>query len=163
MRKIITSSLIALAVVLSSAQGQVATLTDTTLVMSDGIVLDAVYGYPASGPSPAGYPAILFVHGFNGNKNNMRSYVQSFANDGYVTAAYSIRGQGFSQGDFDMFTSPRLMGDLRAVIAFIAALPNVNASKIGIAGASQGGIHAWAAAALGMPVACVVSVVANGR
>ncbi len=145
------------------AHAQAPRVVDTTIIADDGIRLDAIYGHPGSTPPAEGFPGIVFVHGFNGSKNDMRSYVQNFAAAGYATATYSVRGQGNSQGVFSMFTAPRVLDDLRNVIAFVAALPHVRADRIGVAGASQGGIHAWAAAAFGMPVRCVVSIVANGR
>jgi predicted acyl esterase len=136
---------------------------DTTVIMDDGIALDALYAVPDGQPPSDGWPAVLFVHGFGGSKNNMKSYALKYASQGYATAAYSVRGQGSSGGYFSMFTSPRILDDLRAMIAFTASLPHVNPGRVGVGGASQGGLHAWSAVAFGMNVRTVVSIVANGR
>jgi len=136
---------------------------DMFVPMSDGIQLDALVAKPSTPVPASGYPAILLVHGFGGSKNNVRTLAGSFASQGYVSVGYSVRGQGNSQGLFDFFTSPRILGDLREMISFTATLEHVNADRIGVIGASQGGLHAWNAAAYNMPVRAVVSVIANGR
>ncbi len=139
------------------------TVVDTTLAMSDGIVLDALYVLPNSAPPASGYPAVLLVHGFGGNKNGGRSTALAFARSGYASTAYSVRGQGASGGEFDFFTSERIRADLQSMIDFTKALPRVNPERIGVQGGSQGGIHAWMAAAYDMKVRAVASFVANGR
>ena len=139
------------------------TQKDTILTMSDAVVLDALYIVPASPPPAGGYPAIVFVHGFSGSKEDVRSWALSYAQRGYVTSGYSVRGQGGSGGEFDFFTSERVLADLKAVIDFTKALPDVRADRVAVAGGSQGGIHAWAAAAAHLGVRTVVSMIANGR
>jgi len=155
----LTTLLIALLTFTTQAQ----TLRDTTLTMSDDVVLDAFYVLPDTPPPAGGHPAVLLVHGFGGSKNNNTSLARSFAREGYAATAYSVRGQGASEGMFDFFTSDRIIADLRSMVDFTRALPNVNAERIGVMGGSQGGIHAWNAAAYDMGVRAVVSVVANGR
>jgi pimeloyl-ACP methyl ester carboxylesterase len=106
---------------------------------------------------------VLLVHGFGGNKNNNSTLARELAAEGYVATSYSVRGQGGSGGRFDFFTSDRILEDLRSMIAFTKGLPDVHAGRVGVMGASQGGLHAWNAAAYGMDVRAVVSVIANGR
>lgn len=157
------STLTALLLLLLAHAMPAQSLRDTTLTMSDGAVLDAFYVLPDT-PAPAGgYPAVLLVHGFGGSKNNNASLARSFALEGYAAAAYSVRGQGSSEGTFDFFTSERILADLRAMVDFTRAMPGVNAQRVGVMGASQGGIHAWNAAAYDMDVRAVISIVANGR
>jgi pimeloyl-ACP methyl ester carboxylesterase len=136
---------------------------DTVLTMSDAVKIDALYIVPASPPPPEGYPAIVFVHGFSGSKEDVRSWALSYAQRGYVTSGYSVRGQGNSGGEFDFFTSERVLADLKAVIDFTKSLPGVRANRVAVAGGSQGGIHAWAAAAAHLGVRTIVSMIANGR
>ena len=145
----------------SPAPAQV--VVDTTLVMSDGVRIDALYALPVGAPPADGHPAILLVHGFGGSKNNNRALALSYAREGYAAAAYSVRGQGASEGTFEFFASPRILDDLRACFAFTAALPAVNPGRVAVMGGSQGGLHAWNAAAYGMGARCVVSMIANGR
>lgn len=139
------------------------TITDTTLLMSDGIALDAFYVMPEMPPPDGGHPAILLVHGFGGSKNNNRSLALDFAREGYAATAYSVRGQGNSEGEFEFFTAPRILDDLRECIAFTGQLGNVNPERLAVLGASQGGMHAWNAAAYDMGVRTAVSIIANGR
>ncbi|MBE0643715.1 MAG: alpha/beta fold hydrolase [Bacteroidetes bacterium] len=139
------------------------TVVDTTLVMSDGAKVDALYVLPVTPAPPGGYPAIVLVHGFAGSKNNNRSTAIGFAREGYAATAYSVRGQGNSEGLFEFFTAPRILDDLRENIAFAKQLRRVNAERVAVLGGSQGGLHAWNAAAYGMGARCVVSIIANGR
>lgn len=136
---------------------------DTTVQAADEVVLDAFYMYPAAPAPTGGYPAVLLVHGFGGSKNNNLSLARGFRDAGYVATSYSVRGQGESGGMFDFFTSDNLLSDLQIMIDFTKALPNVRGDRVGVMGASQGGIHAWNAAAYDMGARAVVSVVANGR
>ncbi len=137
--------------------------TETTVTMSDGVVLDALYFRPTTQAPANGYPAILLVHGFAGSKNDVRTLARTFATQGYVTVGYSVRGQGASGGLFDFFSSERILGDLRAMIDYTAHQPQVNPDRVAVLGGSQGGLHAWFAAAYQMPVRTVVSIIANGR
>ncbi len=156
-----TSIFLLLLLVLTSPS-QAQTVRDTLLVMDDGVSLDAIYALPpVAAPRPV--PAIVFVHGFNGSKADVRSNVLAYAGLGYATVGYSVRGQGASEGEFDFFTSPRLMDDLRSVMGTAAALPGVNPARVGVAGASQGGLHAWGAAARNLGARAVISIVSNGR
>ena len=148
---------------LTLAQASSQTVVDTTVVREDNVTLDALYVLPTTPPPVQGYPAILLVHGFGGSKNDNRAVALDYARRGYASAAYSVRGQGSSGGQFDFFGSDAILGDLRAMIDFTAGLPAVNPDRIGVEGGSQGGIHAWMAAAHRMNVRAVSSIIANGR
>lgn len=139
------------------------TVVDTILVMSDGARIDALYVLPTTARPAAGYPAVLLVHGFAGSKNNNRSDALAYARAGYAATAYSVRGQGASEGLFDFFASPRILADLRAAVDFTRRLRGVDSSRVAVVGGSQGGLHAWNAAAYGMGARCVVSLIANAR
>ncbi|MBR9974300.1 MAG: alpha/beta fold hydrolase, partial [Bacteroidetes bacterium] len=138
-------------------------VVDTTLLMNDGVRIDALYVLPVTPPPAGGHPAILLVHGFGGSKNNNRNNALDYARAGYATTAYSVRGQGASEGLFEFFASPRILDDLRACLAFTTGLPDVNGQRVAVVGGSQGGLHAWNAAAFDMGARCVVSMIANGR
>jgi predicted acyl esterase len=156
-------SLIMAALLCAAIPTSAQTLTETSVSMSDAVTLDAFVCTPGSPAPSGGYPAVLFVHGFGGSKNDVRSLALIYAADGYVTVGYSVRGQGRSGGVFDFFNSERLLGDLRAMIDYTATQPQVNASRVAVVGGSQGGLHAWFAAAYDMPVRTVVSFISNGR
>jgi predicted acyl esterase len=139
------------------------TTVDTVLTMSDGAKLDLLYCIPSTAPPAAGYPGVVIVHGFQGSKESVRANAVDYAKLGYVTLGYSVRGQGGSEGEFDFFTSERVLADLKAMIDFTKALPGVNDDRVGVLGGSQGGIHAWAAAAHHLGARAVASIIANGR
>ena len=138
-------------------------VVDTAVQMSDGVTLDLLYARPQVNPPFEGFPAILFVHGFAGNKDAHRNDAKNFASLGAMAVSYSVRGQGASGGTFSFFTEDRILDDLREMIAFTKSLPNVNPDKIAVYGFSQGGLHAWSAAAYDMGVRTAVSFIANGR
>ncbi len=163
MQSLRTAPAILAAVLLMAMPGRAQVAVDTTLVMSDGVRLDALYVLPTTPRPPEGYPAILLVHGFGGSKNNNRALAVNYARRGFAAAAYSVRGQGSSEGLFTFFAAPRILDDLRENIAFTKQLPGVNPARIAVQGGSQGGLHAWNAAAYDMGVRCVVSIIANGR
>ncbi|MDX9760360.1 MAG: alpha/beta fold hydrolase [Bacteroidota bacterium] len=139
------------------------TVIDTLLVMDDGVRIDALYVLPLGPPPSNGYPGILLVHGFAGSKNNNRATALAYARAGYAATAYSVRGQGNSEGFFTFFAAPRILDDLRTALRFTRTLRGVDSTRVAVVGGSQGGLHAWNAAAYDMGARCVVSMIANGR
>ncbi len=150
-------------IALAAPRAGAQTRVDTILVMNDGVKLEAFYMLPTTARPAAGWPAILFVHGFNGSMNDNQALAQSAAFGGYAAMSFSVRGQGASEGVFDFFTSQRVLADLSALIAATKALPGVNPDRVAVEGGSQGGVLAWAAAAHNLGVRSVTSVIANGR
>ncbi|HOJ03878.1 MAG TPA: CocE/NonD family hydrolase [Bacteroidota bacterium] len=142
---------------------QAQNITNATVAMSDGVQLDILYVRPLGTAPTGGWPGMLLVHGFAGSKNEVANLAMAFAMQGYYSVGYSVRGQGASGGVFDFFTSQRILDDLREMIAYLGGNPEVNADRLGVLGASQGGLHAWNAAAYKMPVRTAVSIIANGR
>ena len=120
------------------------------LTMDDSVQLDCTRFTPQDSPPPGGFPGIVFVHGWGGSKSGYEPAAQTYAGYGYVTLAYSVRGQGRSTG-MSTANSWRERRDLAAVVAWLAALPNVNDTLLGVAGVSQGGYHSWYAGIDGIP------------
>lgn len=118
--------------------------------------LDAAYFMPETQKPVNGYPAILFVHGFSLTKDWDSSNCSVFSKSGYVTACYSVRGHGNSDGGSTIM-SVKERSDLAGMLNFLKALPGVDSSKIGLSGGSQGGLHGLWAIADGLPVAAVSS------
>jgi pimeloyl-ACP methyl ester carboxylesterase len=56
---------------------------------------------------------------------------------GYAVLAYDLRGHGRSGGELD---PPHASTDLEAALAFFQQYPNVNRQRIGLIGASMGGM-----------------------
>ncbi|MGC9092326.1 MAG: alpha/beta fold hydrolase [Bacteroidota bacterium] len=123
---------------------------DTLITMSDGIKLDATITFPLGNPPSGGFPAVVLVHGYGGNKTQMQPLALLLALDGYASLAYSVRGQGNS-GGVSTTLGEREKEDLYEVIQFLRDYPKINRENLGVAGGSQGGIHSWMAAVYRMP------------
>jgi len=130
------------------------------LTMSDGVKLDVTKMIPSTPKPDSGYPAIILIHGMGGNKNDMSLFSLILAPKGYLTLAYSVRGQGNS-GGVSTVDGERERQDLREIIAYLRNDSLVNKNRIGIAGGSQGGIHSWMAAALDMDVRVAIPMIAT--
>ncbi len=119
---------------------------------------------------PGPHPAILHVQGYSYGF----SPTDMYSGDEFVTFALNIRGHGNSQDDvnpgFATYTTTGLestdtyiyrgayMDCVRAV-DFLVSRPEVDASRIAVEGASQGGALAFATAALDPRVsACVPNI-----
>ena len=109
---------VAAVIVLFSVNAVAQRTVDTVLTMSDGAKLELLYCIPTTPPPASGYPGIVLVHGFQGSKESVRANANEYAMLGYVTLGYSVRGQGGSEGEFDFFTSQRILADLKAMIDF---------------------------------------------
>jgi len=99
--------------------------------------------------SPVGdgpFPAIVLVDGSGAtDRHNMRDFSVALAGAGFVTLAYDKRGVGESTGDADAsryFSIDDLAADAAAGVELLAAREDVDASRIGLLGMSQG---AWVA------------------
>ena len=124
--------------------------TNYSISVSDGVLLDATLILPDSGAPGAGFPVVLLVHGYGGNKDNWTGFESYLIDLGYGCFTYSVRGQGNS-GGLSSTMGTRERDDLLEVIQFLRAQPGVDPENIAVAGGSQGGIHAWMAATNNMP------------
>lgn len=95
-------------------------------------------------------PAVLLNHGFAGNKiGPKRIYVEqaeALSRAGIASLRIDFRGCGDSEGTFSDVTISRLVSDAVASLRFLAAHQEIDASRIGILGASLGGAVALLAA-----------------
>jgi predicted acyl esterase len=129
---------------------------ETKIYMSDGIALDARIIKPLGFPPSGGFPGVILIHGYGGNKDNMQPAQIAIATYGYASLAYSVRGQGNSEG-VSTTSGDRERQDLLSVIQFFRSTSDINPDKLGVAGGSQGGIHSWMAAVYRMPGVKVVA------
>ncbi len=133
--------------------------TSYVITASDGVQLEATLALPDSGAPATGFPAVVLIHGYGGNKDEMVYFSNFLTSLGYGSLTYSVRGQGKS-GGLSTFMGPRETQDLLEVIQFLRHLPGVDSANLAVAGGSQGGIHAWIAATHNMPgVKVIVSLV----
>lgn len=125
------------------------------------VTLDAEVIIPDVGEAS---PGILWNHGFGGSKGGDRSEREAIARRGYVVLSYTSRGFGDTPGQVDLMGTKEQQDLIDAVDWLISpANTVVNGAvipdKIGQAGASYGGFHAWSLARSGHPaVKTVVSI-----
>jgi cephalosporin-C deacetylase len=125
----------------------------------------AWYMHPKSVPA-GGLPALVFYHGYSGNKGQPHDYLR-WALQGYAVLAVDVRGQSGESSDGAQYEGGHVTGWMtqgimdpwqyyyRAVYAdavraaeVMASLPEVDSRRLGAAGVSQGGGLTLAAAAL---------------
>ena len=129
------------------------------VAMDDGVRLNTTVFEPIDQPPESGWPAIVFIHGLGGSKNV--GSADAFSKGGYVTMAYTVRGQGQRTGGapsegMSTLLGPRESQDLKAMIAWLKENHAVDPGRIGIAGGSQGAIHTWMAVAQRLGIAAAV-------
>lgn len=127
------------------------------VTMNDGVRLDTSVCIPEAEAPTDGWPAILFVHGHGdtGSKAATLDQARHYAGRGYLTVCYSVRGQGCSEG-LSFHLGPREIFDLQDMLDWILSDLPVHSQKVAVVGSSQGGWHAYMAAAHHPQVATVV-------
>ena len=130
---------------------------ETHVVMNDGVRLDTSICTPEGEAPEGGWPGILLIHG-HGDASSKAATLglgRRYAGHGYLAVCYSVRGQGCSDG-LTFHMGPREVFDLQDVISWVLRELPVHPKKLGVAGSSQGGWHAWMAAAHHPDVSTVV-------
>ncbi len=125
--------------------------------MNDGVRLDATVCTPAGEQPEGGWPSVLLIHGHGDAASKASSIPRGrrLAERGYLTVSYSVRGQGESEG-LVHHMGAREVFDLQDVVGWVLRDQPVHPEKLGVAGSSQGGWHAYMAAAHCPQVATVV-------
>ena len=129
-------------------------IVDQSVTYTDGYQTLGNLTYP-SGPTPPGrWPLVMLVHGLGGSRNTVDA--ARISKQGYAVWAYDVRGQGDAIQLNDPFTStswawygPNEKYDLAEQILHVRAQFGtiVSQKSVAVAGPSQGGAHAWFAAA----------------
>ena len=149
----------ALFLVVGDAPASTLARQDVLIPMDDGVSIAATL-YVPDGTAPAGgWPAIAFLHGLAGNRQQMNALVEGygFANQGYLILTLDARGHGESGGLVGI-DGPREIADTRAIHAWLAARPDVADAKIGAWGISYGGGAIFNSLVAGVPWGAVVTV-----
>ncbi|MEV7563574.1 CocE/NonD family hydrolase [Streptomyces tanashiensis] len=107
----------------------------------DGVRLDTSY---FTGAGDGRRPAVLLGHGFGGSKDDVRAQAEDLARDGYAVLTWSARGFGASTGEIGLNDPDHEVADVRKLIDWLAARPEVLLDKpgdprVGVTGASYGG------------------------
>src|SRR4051812_10132301 len=166
--------LIVLAVALTAAlvpAGRAAagdfTQTEVRVTMSDGVRIAASYFQPTGTPPPAGWPAVVLLHGL-GQTRNSSDFVnwspnlmaqKYLAPEGYAVLSYDARAHGESEGLFTL-DGPRELADLRELLTWLTSTHPVDAAHVGAYGASYGGGLVWRAAGEGLSLSAVAPAAA---
>jgi predicted acyl esterase len=132
---------------------------NVTLAMDDGAKIAMTVYRPEGEPPAGGWPAIVFLHGLGGNRQQMNALVESagFAGRDYVVLTFDARGHGDSTG-LASIDGPREIADVRAVERWLANLGEVADDEIGAWGISYGGGAALDSLVARVPWAAVATV-----
>ncbi|MCB0130153.1 MAG: alpha/beta fold hydrolase [Caldilineaceae bacterium] len=112
---------------------------------SDGLTILGLLTVPNGDTPAAGWPAIIFNHGYippevYRTTERYVAYQDGFARNGYVTFKPDYRGHGFSQGEaFSAYGTPDYAVDVLNATATIKQLDYVDPARIGMWGHSMGG------------------------
>jgi ABC-2 type transport system ATP-binding protein len=149
----------ALALVVGDAAGSPVARQDLTIPMDDGVSMAATLYVPDGVPPAGGWPAIVFLHGLAGNRQQMNALVEGYGFTGgsYAILTFDARGHGRSGGLVGI-DGPREVADTRAVRDWLAARPDVSDTKVGAWGISYGGGAVFNSLVAGVPWAAVVTV-----
>jgi predicted acyl esterase len=132
---------------------------DLSIPMDDGVSIAATLYVPDGAPPAGGWPAIAFLHGLSGNRQQMSALAEGygFVGQDYVVLTFDARGHGESGGLVGI-DGPREVADTRAIHAWLAARPDVADAKIGAWGISYGGGAVFNSLVAGVPWAAVATV-----
>jgi dienelactone hydrolase len=118
-----------------------ASTREVEIPSADGFVLAGTYA-PAEGTGPAA----VFLHQCNGTREAYRPLLEALAARGVHALAFDFRGHGESVGgavrsfrDQSRELWPMYEADVDAAIAFLASQEGVDATRLGLSGASCGG------------------------
>lgn len=137
----------------------------------------AWYLLPRTPAPAAGYPVLVFYHGYSGNRGVISDYL-GWILQGYAVVAVDVRGQGGESTDETNYPGPIRPGwmtrgitqpqlyyyrwvfmDCVRALDFVASQPELNKKHIILSGNSQGGALTLAVAALDeRPIAAMPDV-----
>ncbi len=150
---------LALLLFVGNAPGSAVSSRDVSIPMDDGVSLAATLYLPDGQPPAGGWPAIVFLHGLGGNREQMNALALAygFVGQDYAVLTFDARGHGDS-GGLVSIDGPREIADVKEVEAWLAARPDVADAKIGAWGISYGGGAVLDSVAAGVPWAAVATV-----
>ena len=106
----------------------------------------------------------VLCHGYTGVRNIYLPDIACRLNEaGYMVLNFDYKGWGDSEGPKTRLAPYSRVADVQAAITFLAAQPEVEASRLGVYGTSYGGATVVWVAAVDPRVACTVSVVGIGN
>ena len=124
-------------------------------VLSDGYRTLFDLWVPTAPAGPRGWPMVVFIHGNGQSKEQLTDVAHDFALRGYATLTYDVRGQGtsmllndplvYGRGGYGVRERLDLFEVLEAAEAFRP--DDIDFTRLGVTGPTQGGFLAWIAAA----------------
>lgn len=88
-------------------------------------------------------PGLLFLHGFRSDRGGYRERAEAVTREfGLVCLTVDLSGHGESAGDLGQLTPRDHIDEVTAAFDLLAAHPAVDATRIGVCGASFGGFLA---------------------
>lgn len=117
----------------------------------DGLEIPAIYYKPQQASANSKAPALVWVHGGPGGQSRTGyfSLIQYLVNHGYAILAVNNRGSsGYGKSFYKMDNRNHGDKDLKDCVwgkKYLASLPYIDSSKIGIIGGSYGGYMTLAA------------------
>jgi pimeloyl-ACP methyl ester carboxylesterase len=112
------------------------------------------------------FPAVVLISGTGHNTRDEDVWghkvflvlADALTRKGFAVLRYDKRGVGGSSGDYDAATTADFASDAEAAVAWLKTQSQIDASRIGVLGHSEGGIIAPAVAASDKGVAFVVMI-----
>lgn len=120
----------------------------------DGKIIPGWLALPKTPKPASGYPAVIWVHGgpVGQTRANFRADTQMLLDQGFAVMLPNVRGssgygRAYMESD-DVALRPHALSDLAAGRNWLADLPEIDASRIGVMGQSYGGWMVLAAITL---------------
>jgi pimeloyl-ACP methyl ester carboxylesterase len=112
------------------------------------------------------FPAVVLISGTGHNTRDEDVWghkvflvlADALNRNGFAVLRYDKRGVGGSSGNYDAATTADFASDAEAAVAWLRTQPQIDASRVGVLGHSEGGIIAPAVAAADKRVAFVVMI-----
>ena len=101
MVKVVLAALAAaLVLACGEAAGSPAAKQDLSIPMDDGTSIAATFYLPDGSAPSGGWPALVFLHGLSGNRQQMNALVEGYGLTGqsYAVLTFDARGHGESGG-----------------------------------------------------------------
>lgn len=103
---------------------------------------ETLYGFEdAPEQEQPNYPAIIFAHGFYGNRDErgmFARFADALCAKGFLAYRFDFSGCGQSEGDYSKTTLTKLAEDIHVILNFVRTRSIVNSNKIGLVGFSLG-------------------------
>ncbi|MCY3001793.1 MAG: alpha/beta hydrolase [Planctomycetota bacterium] len=127
---------------------------DQPITLSDGETTTASLRMPRDPAGNCGWPLVVFIHGLFGTQNGPANFARDFAEWGYATVTFDVRGHATASGDHTLWGLRERLDVAEIVEWARASFPGQVASdRLGLAGTSQGAILSFDAAAwAGQPI-----------